>query len=480
MDVLIIAALILLNGMFAMAEIALVTARKSRLQRLAEEGDNRAARAIALGEHPTHFLSTVQIGITAIGILNGVFGEAALAEPLAIGLQQLGMSVSTSSVLSTSVVVISITYLSIVVGELVPKRLAQQNPEGIARLMARPISLLAVLSRPFVTLLSASTERLLRGLGKDRVVDDNDTLTEEDIRAVLKEKSHPSLVGKQEHDMVRNVFHFDDRRVVSLMTPRNAVITFDLDQPLTNNLNRLIASEYHCFPVTHGELNNAKGMITAKQLLHYQQSAPHGDLTPFITPVECIPEHWSGSQLLEYFRQSGASMVFVVDEYGDIQGIITPKDMLEALVGEFKHPDPDDKWSIEQADGSWSIDGLIPILVLQDLLDLKHLPGEPQGGYHTLSGMMMWCLDGIPVEGDHVTWGGWQFEVVSLFGTRIDKVWAHRQTSDSSTAEGAKKTEAMDKHANTDDSTEMPPSTNAADSRTGNTTTDDDKARTQR
>ncbi|GAL04378.1 magnesium and cobalt efflux protein CorC [Photobacterium aphoticum] len=218
MDVLIIVALILLNGIFAMSEIALVTARKSRLQRLADEGDKRAERAISLGEHPTHFLSTVQIGITAIGILNGVFGEAVLADPLARVMQSVGISAQTSSVVSTAVVVISITYLSIVVGELVPKRLAQQNPEGIARLMARPISLLAVLSRPFVALLSASTEYLLRHLGQQKSSYDSDTLTEEDIQAVLKEKSHTSMVSKQEHEIVRNVFHFDDRRVVSLMT----------------------------------------------------------------------------------------------------------------------------------------------------------------------------------------------------------------------------------------------------------------------
>ena len=432
MDVFIIVALILLNGIFAMSEIALVTARKNRLQRLADEGDKRAERAIALGEHPTHFLSTVQIGITAIGILNGVFGEAVLADPLARVMQSIGISAQTSSVVSTAVVVIGITYLSIVVGELVPKRLAQQNPEGIARLMARPISLLAVLSRPFVALLSASTEYLLRHLGQQKSTYDNDTLTEEDIQAVLKEKSHTSMVSKQEHEIVRNVFHFDDRRVVSLMTPRHAVITFDLDQPLSNNINRLVASRYHCFPVTHGELNNAKGMITAKQLLHYQQAAPHGDITPFITPVECIPEHWSGSQMLEHFRQTGASMVFVVDEYGDIQGIVTPTDVLEALAGEFRHPDPDDLWSLEQDDGSWSIDALIPILVLQDLLDLKRLPDEQRGGYHTLSGMMMWCLDGIPKEGDCVSWEGWQFEVITLAGNRIDKVWAHRLAGESS------------------------------------------------
>ncbi|MGF1724308.1 hemolysin family protein [Photobacterium nomapromontoriensis] len=436
MDVLILAALILLNGVFAMSEIALVTARKSRLQRLADEGDKRATSAIALGEEPTRFLSTVQIGITAIGLLNGIYGEAALADPFAVILQDMGMDAKTSSIASTAIVVIGITYLSIVVGELVPKRLAQINPEGIARLMARPISLLASLSRPFVFLLTLSTNLLLHLLGQGKTKNDNDSLTEEDIQAVLKEKSQNGIVEKQEHEMVRNVFHFDDRRVTSLMTPRNDVVALDLDQAINNNLNKLIASEHHCFPVTKGDLNNVQGVITTKQLLQYQISASHSDISQYTTTPEFVPETWTGTQLLEYFRHTGIPMALVVDEYGDIQGIVTPKDILEALAGEFKTCNPDDVWSVENDDGSWSMDGLIPTQVLKDLLDIKRLPDEDKGGYHTLSGMVMWCLGGMPTVDDSVDWEGWHFDVVNVEGNRIDKVTVSKLCDHSESEDG--------------------------------------------
>ncbi|KLV04613.1 membrane protein [Photobacterium aquae] len=434
MDVLILVALILLNGVFAMSEIALVTARKSRLQKLADNGDKGAARAIKLGEEPTRFLSTVQIGITAIGILNGIFGEAALAAPLAEYMQTLNIPAKTSSVASTAIVVIGITYVSIVIGELVPKRLAQFNPEGIARFMARPLSLLARLSRPFVWLLSSSTDLTLRLLGKN-CQDGSDTLTEEDIRAVLSEGSECGAIEKQEHDMVRNVFHFDDRRVTSLMTPRSEIEQLDINKSLDSNINLLLASEHDRFPVVEGGLDNPLGVISAKQLLQYQIAKPASPLTHNIQPAVFVPENWTGTQLLEHFRHTGDPMVFVVDEYGDVQGIVTQNDILEALAGEFKNRAPEDIWSVEREDGSWSMDGLIPILVLKDLLGLNTLPDENQHGYHTLSGMLMWCLSRLPQVDDTVKWEGWQFTVTRIEGNRADKILVNRLTEDEDSAE---------------------------------------------
>ncbi len=429
MDIALLIALILLNGVFAMSEIALVTARKSRLQRMADEGDRSAAIAMRLGEEPTQFLSTVQIGITAIGILNGIVGESALAGPLSKLIQGLGIDPQISAVGSTVFVVVVITYASIVVGELVPKRIAQFNAEGIARLMAKPIALLAKLSRPFVNLLSISTDGLLRLIGKSELSSAN--LTEEDIHAVLMEGSQTGVIEKHEHEMVRNVFRLDDRPIVSLMTPRSEMVCFDLDQPFGESLAQLIGSDHSRFPVCRGGMNEVLGVITAKRLLRLQLK---GDLPAGIgehlLPVVYVPESMTGMKLLEQFRVSGVQMVFVVDEYGEVLGLVTLQDLLEALAGEFKSRDPEDVWAVHRKDGSYLLDGLIPIPEFKDLLGLKAVPEEEKGLYYTLSGMMMWLIGRVPRTGDVTEWDGWRFEVVDMDGNRIDRVLASRMPAD--------------------------------------------------
>lgn len=423
-DITLLIALILLNGVFAMAEIALVTARKSRLQRLAEEGDRAAAIAVRLGDEPTQFLSTVQIGITAIGILNGIVGEAALAGPLAGQLQKLGLGEQAGMIGATAIVVVVITYFTIVVGELVPKRLAQLNAEGIARRMARPISLLALLSRPFVYLLSVSTDGILRLLGKGAVSSAN--LTEEDIHAMLAEGSQAGLIEKQEHEIVRNVFRLDDRQITSLMTPRSEIVCLDIGQPIDANLERLTDSGHSRFPVCRGGLHDVIGIVTAKRLLKQRIESGRIDLTKDLQPCVYVPESLTGMQLLEHFRESGVQMVFVVDEYGEILGMITLQDVLEALAGEFKPRNAEDVWAVQREDGSWLLDGLIPIPVLKDRLGLKTVPEEDKGRYNTLSGMIMWLVGDVPHTGSIAAWGEWRFEVVDLDGNRIDKVLATR------------------------------------------------------
>lgn len=425
MDIAILVALILLNGVFAMSEIALVTARKSRLQRLAEDGDKSAITAMRLGEDPTHFLSTVQIGITAIGILNGIVGEAALAGPLAEVLQTLGLERKASSLGATTVVVVGITYCSIVVGELVPKRIAQFNAEEIARFMARPISALARLSRPFVYLLSLSTDGILRLMGKKELSSAN--LTEEDIHAMLAEGSQAGLIEKQEHEMVRNVFRLDDRQIASLMTPRSEIIYLDLEQPLEEGLENLINSDHSRFPVCRGGIHDIIGIVTAKRLLKQRMKDATTNIQEYMQPAVYVPELLTGMKLLEQFRESGVQMVFVVDEYGEILGLITLQDVLEALAGEFKPRDPEDVWAVQRGDGSWLLDGLIPIPELKDRLDLRGVPEELKGRYNTLSGMMMWLIGSIPRTGDVAEWEGWRLEVVDLDGNRIDKVLASRR-----------------------------------------------------
>jgi putative hemolysin len=424
LEIAILITLILLNGLFAMSEIALVSARKSRLKRLAEEGDAAAATAMRLGEEPTQFLSTIQIGITAIGILNGIVGQAALAGPLAAMLQRLGLEGKASAMGATIIVVVGITYFSIVFGELVPKRIAQFHAEGIARFMAPTISALAKLSHPFVYLLSISTDGILRLMGRKDLGSAN--LTEEDIQAMLTEGSQAGLIEKHEHEMVRNVFRLDDRQIASLMTPRSEIIFLDIEEPFEVSLENLINSDHSRFPVCRGGMDDVLGVITAKRLLKQRMKSESTPITEYLKPAVYVPESLTGMKLLEQFRESGVQMVFVVDEYGEILGLVTLQDVLEALAGEFKPRDPEDFWAVQREDGSWLLDGLIPIPELKDRLGLKSVPEEDKGRYHTLGGMMMWLIGRLPHTSDVTKWEGWRFEVVDLDGNRIDKVLAIR------------------------------------------------------
>ncbi len=424
MDIAILIALILLNGVFAMSEIALVTARKSRLQQLAEGGDSASALAVRLGEEPTQFLSTVQIGITAIGILNGIVGEAALAGPLAEWLHGFGLDEKISATGATTLVVVAITYLTIVVGELVPKRLGQFNAEGIARLMARPISVLAQLSRPLVYLLTVSTDGILWLMGKKELSSAN--LTEEDIHAMLMEGAQSGVIEKQEREMVRNVFRLDDRQIASLMTPRSEIVYLDTEQPIEISLENLTNSNHSRFPVCQGGLHSILGIVTAKKLLKQSLKGEIADLTEQLQPCVYVPESLTGMKLLEQFRESGVQMVFVVDEYGEILGLVTLQDVLEALAGEFKPRNPEDVWAMQREDGSWLLDGLIPIPELKDRLVLKTVPEEDKGRYNTLGGMVMWLMGSMPRTGDVTQWEQWRLEVLDLDGNRVDKVLASR------------------------------------------------------
>jgi putative hemolysin len=424
MEIFVLIALILLNGIFAMSEIALVTARRARLARLAEDGDNAAQVAIKLGEEPTRFLSTVQIGITSIGILNGIVGEAALAEPLAGWLEGLGLEQRASEIGATVLVVVVITYVSIVVGELVPKRIGQINPEGIARLVARPMNALAIASRPFVRLLTWSTALLLKLMGKRDEA--GPSVTEEEIHALLEEGSVAGIIEKSEHQMVRNVFRLDERLIGSLMVPRADIAWLDVNRPLEENLARMAESDHSRFPVCRGGLDEILGIVTSKQLFNQTLKGGRADLTDQLQAAVYVPESLTGMELLDQFRASSTHMVFVIDEYGEVLGMVTLYDVLESVTGEFQPHGHEEPWAVQREDGSWLLDGLIPILELKDRLQLKSVPEEDKGRYHTLSGMVMWLLGRLAQTGDVATWEQWRLEVVDLDGKRIDKVLATR------------------------------------------------------
>ncbi|WP_022654363.1 hemolysin family protein [Aquaspirillum serpens] len=422
MEILILLGLIVLNGVFAMSEIALVTARKARLSKLAEEGNGSARIALELGEDPTKFLSTVQIGITSIGVLNGIFGEAILAAPLAHWLQSLGVEDALASFSATAIVVVLVTYISIVVGELVPKRLGQMSPESIACLVARPMQLLAMLTRPFVMLLSVSTHSLLKLLGVKQQA--QSSVTEEEIQAILEEGSEAGVIEENQRDLLRNVFRLEERQLGSLMIPRSEVVFIDTALSAEENLQRMVDSKHSRFPVCQGSLDQAIGVLHAKQALAQITRGEQPNYSADLMPCVYVPETLTGMELLDQFRANNMQMVFVIDEYGEVEGIVTLQDVLEAVTGEFTPQNGEDAWAVKREDGSWLLDGTIPVLELKDCLALKLVPEEDKGRYHTLSGMVMLLLGRVPKTSDYAEWQGWRFEVVDMDGKRIDKVLA--------------------------------------------------------
>lgn len=418
-------ALILINGVFAMSEIALVTARKARLQKAVDEGDTAAAAAIELGENPTRFLSTIQVGITSIGILNGIVGEAAFAEPLGNWLAHLGVQGELAHILSTGLVVVVVTYFSIVLGELVPKRIGQQNPEAIARLVARPMLALSAGTRYFVRILSGSTEIVLRALGASN--NNAQGVTEEEIQAMLAEGSESGVIEHHEHAMVRNVFRLDDRQIASLMVPRGDIVYLDINAPYEENLKHIEGSEHSRFPVVKDSLQEIVGVLNTRHLLGKTLRGERLDLNANLQAPVYVPESLTGMELLENFKASGVQLAFVIDEYGELLGMVTLQDLLEAITGEFKPRHAEDTWGVQREDGSWLLDGIIPIPELKDRLDFKAVPEEERERYHTLSGMMMLLLGRLPRISDKVTWAGWTFEIVDMDDKRIDRVLATRE-----------------------------------------------------
>lgn len=414
--------LIVLNGIFAMSEIALLTARKNRLQKLAEEGKSSAAVALRLGEDPTTFLSTIQVGITSIGILNGIVGQSVFAGPVSGWLARMGLAPQTAAFVAIIAVVVLVTYVSIVVGELVPKRIGQISPEAIACSVAKPIRLLSILSRPFVWLLSSSTSGLVRVLGIGR--DGLDSVTEDEIQAMLKEGSETGVIEEQQHTMFRNIFQLDDRLAGSLMVPRSDVVFLDTSLPMDDNLKRVAESEHTRFPVCEGGLDRLVGFVRGNQLMAQVLKGKTPEWANCLQPCTFVPETLTGLELLEEFQEGAIDIAFVMDEYGEFQGIVTLHDLLEAVTGEFRQVNPEDSWAIRREDGSWLLDGSIPIPEMMDRLDLSRVPELEKGHYNTLAGMFMLLLEKLPKEGDHVSWEGWRFEVVDMDGNRIDKVLA--------------------------------------------------------
>ena len=423
MDVALLLFLIFLNALFAMSEMALTASRKARLQVMVEAGESGARAAMELHDNPTKFLSVVQIGITSIGVLNGIVGDAAFSAPFAEWLRtRFAMPDRASEITATAMVVVSITFVTIIFGELVPKRVGQTHPEAVARLVSRPMEWLSVIGRPFVKVLTFSTDTTLSLLGIKH--GPGRSVTEEEIAASLEEGLDAGVIEAQEHQMVRNVFRLDDRQVGSMMIPRTEMVWLDAASTPADVLEIIADEEHSRYPVCRGGLEDVLGVISAQTLLQQVMRGLPLALLDNLQPPVFVPETLSGMELLDHFRASSAQIVFVVDEYGEVQGMITVRDVLEAITGEFTTPTADDAWAVQRDDGSWLFDGLIPVPELKDRLALKELPEEDRGRYNTLAGMIMLLLGRLAHTTDSVEWEGWRFEVVDLDGKRVDKVLA--------------------------------------------------------
>ncbi|HSV52552.1 MAG TPA: hemolysin family protein [Burkholderiaceae bacterium] len=426
MDYLLIALLTLLNGVFAMSELALASSRKARLAAMAEGGDKGAQASLALLENPTQFLSSVQVGITSIGMLNGIIGEAAFSDDLARWLQALGVPDRAAGISATALVVTIITFITIVFGELVPKRIGQLYPETVSRLVARPMTWVAIGAKPFVRLLSLSTHAVLALLRVDNAAERS--VTEEEIAASLIEGVDAGLIEQHEHQMVQNVFRLDDRPLTSLMVPRADVEWLDAAHTVAQSLRLAGTGERHVhswYPVCRGSLDEVVGVISVTRLL--QLGPEHaGSIGEHAAAAAFVPETLSGMELLEQFRTKSDRLVFVVDEYGVVQGLMSPRDLLEAITGELRPAAQTEAWATQREDGSWLLDGVMPLAEFKNRLEIKELPDEDRGRYNTVAGLLMSVSGQLPATGERIECAGWVFEVVDLDGKRIDKVLAMR------------------------------------------------------
>jgi len=431
-EVLVILALLVANGIFAMSEIAMVTARRVRLQRRAELGDRRAAAALRLKGDPTDFLSTVQIGITLIGILAGVYSGATFTEQLAAWLGQFPTLAPYREGIALGIVVTVITYLSLIIGELVPKAIALHNPEGIAGLVARPMSGLARLARPVVQLLSASTRVALAAL-RIRPTHDH-PVTEEEIRALIKQATLNGDVAPVEQQIVEKVFRLGDRKASAIMTPRHEIDWIDVHEGVDGIRTHLATASHPRLLLCDGELDKVLGLADTEDLLEDLLAGKALNVRARLRPPLFVPSTVSVFQLLETFRASRVHLALVLDEFGAVEGLVTPSDILEGLVGEMpSEPEAEAGPVVTREDGSWLVEGDARVEDLEGLLGLPPLPEQERGTYQTIAGFAMTRLSRIPRAGDRFAWGGFRFEVVDMDGRRVDKVLVERERASATT-----------------------------------------------
>jgi putative hemolysin len=417
MDVIILLGLIFLNGLFVMSEIALVSARKARLESMAEKGDKRARNALDLSNNPDIFLSAAQIGITLISILTGVYSGSKFSEDLKPAFEQFEMLRPYAGGIATTVIVILVTFLSIVFGELIPKRIGLHSAERIAKVAATPMRAFAKATHPIVWLLNRTSNLFLRIFNIRGPKEDS--VTEDEIKAIISEGTEAGTIEEEEREMIERIFHLGDRNITSLMTHRSDIIWFDVNDTEEMIREKILEEPHSAYPICDGEIDNIKGMVSIKDLY------VNDDFTQFkhlMKPALFVPENNTAYQVMERFKETKNHSCFIVDEYGSVQGMITLNDILEAIVGEIAGSEEEEGWEIiEREDGTYLVDAQIPFYDFLSRFNSTNLVEEDQE-FDTLAGCILHELERIPKTGDRLLWKTFEMEVMDMDGHRIDKV----------------------------------------------------------
>lgn len=405
-----------------MAEIAIVSARKSSLKHLAQEGSKNAQSALEIAYNPSRFLSTVQIGITLIGVLAGAFAGETIIDPLSDQISAISFLNAYSDVIALSIVVATVTYFSLIIGELVPKRIALQNPEKIASFVARPMNSLSATIAPLVSILTISTDLALKIL-RIKQASDELLVSEEEIKMLIREGARVGVFKIAEKDIVERTLALGDKRVNALMTPRKEIVWFDVDSSFKTIRNKIAKRSYSYFPVCRDTLDKVLGVVRTEDLLADYLIEEKIDLKKFLYKPLFIPETMSGLEVLDLFRKTGVHTALVVDEYGNIRGILTLTEILEAIVGDMPAiQESEEKDIVKRDDGSWLVNGLVPIDEFKAYFHIKKLQGERTGNFHTIGGFVMYKIGRIPASGDNFEWDLFRFEVMDMDGNRVDKI----------------------------------------------------------
>jgi magnesium and cobalt exporter, CNNM family len=424
-DLLLVFVLILLNGVLAMSEIAIVSSRRARLLQLAENGRSGAQYALDLASEPTRFLSTVQVGITSIGILNGAIGEAAVARRLSESFQQVPALAPYAHTLALGIMVVGLTYVSLIVGELVPKRLALTHPEVIASLIARPMKMLASIGRPLIALLSLSTDAILRLLGVRQV--NAPAVTLEEIKVLLEQGAEEGVFEPTEHELVTNVLDLDERHVGAVLTPRSDIVYLDVRDTVETTREKVRGAVHSVFPLCDGGLDRVLGFVRATKVLERVLEKGSLDLPSLIEPALFVPETMTLMKLLEQFKRTHLPLALVVDEFGDVEGLVSLTDVISAIVGDLASEPGEEPSIVQREDGSWLMDGGLDLTtVLRTLGADAVLLDDERQHYHTLGGLAMLALGRVPKTGDVFERGGYRFEIVDMDGNRVDRVLVSR------------------------------------------------------
>jgi putative hemolysin len=425
-EILLIVLLVLLNGLLALSELALVSARKGRLEQLATEGDRRAGVALRLANSPNSFLSTVQIGITFVGILSGAFGGVTIAHLLTRQLAAFPLLAPYAATIAVVAVVVGITYLSLIIGELAPKRLALNNPEKIARLVAPTIARLARLAHPLVLLLGGSTNLLLRLFRFQPSTEP--TVTEEEIKLLINQGTQAGTFQEFEQNTIERVFRLADRRVTVLMTPRADMVWLDLQQPIEDTKRSIAKHKFSYYPVVEDTLEHIVGVVRSKELLSLTIEDKPFNLKEMCKKPLFVSETTQAVIMLELFKKSGTYMAFVVDEYGAILGLVTLGDILRSVFDEVDDTVSGKREIVEREDGSWLISGSLPLDEFLDYMGIRRLEEEPPTAINTVGGLVMAKIGAVPTEAQHFIWQGLRIEVVDMDGRRVDKILVSRTT----------------------------------------------------